>query len=729
MFCDMLHKDEFSVRNGIGNTEDIIPLLKERNQTHFALANYGEVSNWVNQYFNCIKNNIIPILGIETHVNNHKVSGEGKDIVVENIFENWKKNVSEMNEDEKSLVQIDFNLALFASNMDGYYNIIKIHNDAQINGFTDKPKTNDVFLKEHGKGVIAVMPTPFSEVSTLIFNGNWKEAKNKLEFYSSVFDEVYMAITLVEEKEYSEFNDSVIKFCEKFNVKMIPVLNSHYIYPKDESLLDTMNKMQKIKSGVKFEVDLLSKMYYRSYDEVYELWKNVFEDDIFTENVFAKMNFNLTKLLSKFEVLPLDTSPKTPHFENCEQILREKCIEGLKARGLEGNQEYLERMEYELDNIVKAGFADYFVLLEDLCTWCWNNGVHTGTGRGCFLPNSRVLMSDGFYKYIQDVKIGDKVFSGEGNIRDVNDVYCYEVDEEVVELELNDGRIIKCTLDHEIKIMRNGNELWEKAINITEHDEIVELSKKEFNKTVKMKSKKVYKYTGKVYDINVDKDHNYTIENCVVHNSAAGSLVLYLLNITHADPIKYNLLFERFLSADKLQEIIEKGGKVTGCFSEDTIVRLENDYKYISEINEGDIVIGSDNKSHKVIRTIYKGVQDTIRVVYELDDKLYYFDCTKGHRVSIIENRVVKDKMICEVSIGDYFYRPDGTKAKIIEKNFYKNQKVYDLEVEDNHHYCVCGKELIANKLNNDKLFDNKKIIKINGDFNNGIQRQYYRFD
>ena len=118
-----------------------------------------------------------------------------------------------------------------------------------------------MFLKEHGKGVIAVMPTPFSEVSTLIFNGNWKEAKNKLEFYSSVFDEVYMAITLVEEKEYSEFNDSVIKFCEKFNVKMIPVLNSHYIYPKDESLLDTMNKMQKIKSGVKFEVDLLSKMY------------------------------------------------------------------------------------------------------------------------------------------------------------------------------------------------------------------------------------------------------------------------------------------------------------------------------------------------------------------------------------------------------------------------------------------------------------------------------------
>ena len=590
MFCDMLHKDEFSVRNGIGNTSDIIPLLKERNQTHFALANYGEVSNWVNQYFNCIKNDIVPILGIETHVNNYKVSGEGKDLFVENLFEGWSKSVNEMNEDEKSLVQIDFNLALFALDMEGYYNIIKIHNDAQINGFTDKPKTNDNFLKTHGKGIVAILPTPFSEISTLIFNGNWKEAKQKLEFYESVFEEVYLTVTLVEEKEYSEFNDAIIKFCEKHNVKAIPVLNSHYIYPNDESLLNTMNKMQKIKSGVKFEVDLLPKMYYRSYEEVYELWKNFHKNRIFNEKMFAKINLNLSRLLSKFSILPLDTSPKTPHFENCEQILREKCLEGLKARGFENNQEYLDRMEYELENIVKAGFADYFVLLEDLCTWCWNNGVRTGTGRG----------------------------------------------------------------------------------------------------------------------------------------SAAGSLVLYLLNITHADPIKYNLLFERFLSADKLQEIIEKGGKVTGCFSEDTIVRLENDYKYISDVKVGDFVIGNDNKPHEVLRRLEKGIQDTIRVVYESCGKLYYFDCTRGHRVSIIKNNTISDKMICEVKVGDYLYCPDGSKAKIIEKNFYMNQKVYDLEVKDNHHYCVCGKKISFNDLKNDKLFARKEMI--SGDYTNVSKHQHYGF-
>jgi len=34
--------------------------------------------------------------------------------------------------------------------------------------------------------------------------------------------------------------------------------------------------------------------------------------------------------------------------------------------------------------------------------------------------------------------------------------------------------------------------------------------------------------------------------------SAAGSIVSYLLNITNIDPLKYELLFERFLNEDRI---------------------------------------------------------------------------------------------------------------------------------------------------------------------------------
>jgi len=72
----------------------------------------------------------------------------------------------------------------------------------------------------------------------------------------------------------------------------------------------------------------------------------------------------------------------------------------------------------------------------------------------------------------------------------------------------------------------------------------------------RIKSIKKRNYKGKVYDIEVKDEHNYTIENCVVHNSAAGSLVLYSLGITTLDPIKYELLFERFVSAERTPDIV-----------------------------------------------------------------------------------------------------------------------------------------------------------------------------
>ena len=54
-------------------------------------------------------------------------------------------------------------------------------------------------------------------------------------------------------------------------------------------------------------------------------------------------------------------------------------------------------------------------------------------------------------------------------------------------------------------------------------------------------------YKGKVIDLTVEGSHTYNIESLGVHNSAAGSLAAYALGITQVDPIKYDLLFSRFL--------------------------------------------------------------------------------------------------------------------------------------------------------------------------------------
>jgi len=66
---------------------------------------------------------------------------------------------------------------------------------------------------------------------------------------------------------------------------------------------------------------------------------------------------------------------------------------------------------------------------------------------------------------------------------------------------------------------------------------------------LKKKTKKTYK--GKVHDLCVEGKHTYNVEGIAVHNSAAGCLISYCLQITKLDPIKFGLLFERFLDESR----------------------------------------------------------------------------------------------------------------------------------------------------------------------------------
>ncbi len=68
---------------------------------------------------------------------------------------------------------------------------------------------------------------------------------------------------------------------------------------------------------------------------------------------------------------------------------------------------------------------------------------------------------------------------------------------------------------------------------------------------VKILKKEKNHYSGKVYDLCVENSHSYNINNLVVHNSGAGSLVNYALGITKVDPLEYDLIFERFLNPDR----------------------------------------------------------------------------------------------------------------------------------------------------------------------------------
>lgn len=95
---------------------------------------------------------------------------------------------------------------------------------------------------------------------------------------------------------------------------------------------------------------------------------------------------------------------------------------------------------------------------------------------------------------------------------------------------------------------------------------------------MKLKNKSRIKYTGKVYDISVENSHTYNVEGLGVHNSAAGSLVSYLLGITLIDPIPYGLLFSRFYNDSRVGSLPDIDIDFPPDVREDVITYLRDKY-------------------------------------------------------------------------------------------------------------------------------------------------------
>lgn len=90
-----------------------------------------------------------------------------------------------------------------------------------------------------------------------------------------------------------------------------------------------------------------------------------------------------------------------------------------------------------------------------------------------------------------------------------------------------------------------------------------------------------------VYDLEVNEEHNYTTTNGCVHNSAAGSIIANLTNITDVDPIKYDLLFSRFFNKGR---ITKEKFSLPDCDIDFQVGKREDTIAYIKEKYGKDLV-------------------------------------------------------------------------------------------------------------------------------------------
>jgi len=275
--------------------------------------------------------------------------------------------------------------------------------------------------------------------------------------------------------------------------------DSHYL---DDQYSDTHDVLMCLRQG-KTIVDKREKddvwsfdvrgLFYRNAEEMRKVYEQgwdekngsygPFKDDVFTEEVFNEAMANTLAVARSTDEIKLDATIKLPKlYENGKEVLRKKLNDGFVAHGLFKHPDrdvYLQRLKHEFGVITKLGWGDYFLVMEKIVLDAkekfgeWSCGY----GRGCFHPSMRVVTGSGMPKFISDVKKGDVVISHDGSRQKVLDTFEYDVDEELVEIETEDGRIVRCTQDHLILVMRNGQNDWVAAKDIQSKDDIVEVFK------------------------------------------------------------------------------------------------------------------------------------------------------------------------------------------------------------------------------------------------------------
>lgn len=85
-------------------------------------------------------------------------------------------------------------------------------------------------------------------------------------------------------------------------------------------------------------------------------------------------------------------------------------------------------------------------------------------GGGCLTENHKICMSDGNFKNIQEICIGDYVVTLFGNQK-VLETFKYE-NKEIISIEFDDGSVINCTPEHKFLIKIEDEMVWVEAKDI-----------------------------------------------------------------------------------------------------------------------------------------------------------------------------------------------------------------------------------------------------------------------
>src|SRR4051812_25072549 len=346
---------EYSLLDGACNIDNLAERAAAFGQPAIGLTDHGVMNGAVELYKACRKNGIKPILGLEAYLCDDVRSEALK----------FERN----------------HLTLLAHDDDGFRNLVKLSSAGFLEGYRrGKPNVDMGLLEKHSQGVIALTGCLASRFCRRLVEDNPGEARAHADDLLRVFgpENVYFEVQKNGIAEQDKANEGIVRIARDVGRPLVATADVHYLRREDyhhhSALLCVQTKSTIQEPKLKFETN---EFYLKDSGEMTTAFAEWPEAIASTREIAERCNVEIE--LGK-QLIP---RYPTPDGRDEASYLRERAFEGLRARyGDPPPAAAVERLEMELDVIVRMGFAAYFLIVWDFVKFAKDNGIAVGPGRG-----------------------------------------------------------------------------------------------------------------------------------------------------------------------------------------------------------------------------------------------------------------------------------------------------------------------------------------------------------
>ena len=380
-FSHLHNHTQYSLLDGASSIKKLFAKAEADGMPAMAITDHGNMFGVFDFVAAAEKFNVKPIVGCEFYV----------------VEDHTRKQFTKEQKD------IRFHQLLLAKNATGYKNLTKLCSLGFMEGLYSKyPRVTKALIEKYKEGLIATTCCIGASVPKVILKNGEEEGEKEFQWWLERFGEdYYIEIQRHEIPEQNIVNAILLKWADKYNVKVIASNDSHYVDQSDwvaHDILLCVNTNEKLATPSKkdFADDetMSSKnsrfaffndqFYFKSTAEMTQLFADIPQAIDNTNEIVGKIE----KLDLKKDIMlpnfPIPTEYKIHADDKLNQweYLKHLAYEGAKKRYGEILQTTQERLDFELFTVKTMGFAGYFLIVMDFIKAGRDMGVMIGPGRG-----------------------------------------------------------------------------------------------------------------------------------------------------------------------------------------------------------------------------------------------------------------------------------------------------------------------------------------------------------